>query len=119
MQIMPTTAKLVAKMARIPYYNANQLFLSSNNINIGIAYLATLAKRFSSHPVLMAAAYNAGPRQVVYWLKNHPPKQIDIWIETLPYQETRNYLKNVVAFYTVYEYRMHKNPDLKNIMRSL
>ena len=119
MQLMPSTAKLVAKMAKIPYYNQDQLFLWQNNINIGIAYLSTLAKRFSSHPILMAAAYNAGPRQVVYWLKNHPPTQMDIWIETLPFQETRNYLKNVIAFYTVYEYRMQKHSNLNRIMQPI
>ena len=116
---MPATAKLVARMAKIPYYHPDQLFTSQHNITIGIAYLATLAKRFSSHPILMAAAYNAGPSNVAYWLRSYPPKQMDIWIETLPFPETRNYLKNVVAFYTVYEYRMQKNPNLKQIMRSL
>ena len=67
----------------------------------------------------MAAAYNAGPRQVVYWLKNYPPTQMDIWIETLPFQETRNYLKNVIAFYTVYEYRMQKHSNLNRIMQPI
>ncbi|OGV49340.1 MAG: lytic murein transglycosylase [Legionellales bacterium RIFCSPHIGHO2_12_FULL_42_9] len=119
MQLLPSTARVVAKTARIPYYNQDQLFLWPNNINIGIAYLSTLAKRFSHHPILMAAAYNAGPRQVVNWLKSYPPTQMDIWIETLPYQETRNYLKNVIAFYTVYEYRMKKQSDLKNLMQPL
>jgi soluble lytic murein transglycosylase len=119
MQLMPNTARQVAKMSRIPYQHQDQLFLSQQNINIGIAYLNALAKQFSHHPILMAAAYNAGPRQVIYWLKNYPPKQMDIWIETLPYQETRNYLKNVIAFYTVYEYRMQKQAHIDNIMKPL
>ncbi len=67
----------------------------------------------------MAAAYNAGPSRVNYWLRNHPPKQIDIWIETLPWHETRNYLKNVIAFYAVYQYRMKERPDLRAFMRPL
>ncbi|MBA2650156.1 MAG: transglycosylase SLT domain-containing protein [Legionella sp.] len=119
MQVMPRTAAVVSKTSKIPYTNPNQLFLPQKNINIGTAYLQQLAKQFKNHPVLMAAAYNAGPRQVVYWLKNHPPKEIDIWIETLPWQETRNYLKNVLAFYVVYQFRLHQKPDIKNFMQIL
>ena len=117
MQVMPATAQAVAKQQNIPYIDKRQLFLAQKNINIGTAYLQQLAKRFDRHPVLMAAAYNAGPRQVVYWLKNHPPKQIDVWIETLPWRETRNYLKNVIAFYAVYQYRMQQQPDLSTFMK--
>ncbi|CEK10190.1 transglycosylase SLT domain-containing protein [Legionella hackeliae] len=119
MQLMPATASAVAKREKITYGDKAQLFSSQKNINIGVAYLRQLAARYNRHPVLMAAAYNAGPRQVAYWLKNHPPKQMDIWIETLPWRETRNYLKNVIAFYTVYQYRMNTRPDLGIFMKSL
>lgn len=116
MQIMPGTAKKVAKEQKINYRNKNQLFLSTQNINIGTAYLQQLAKRYNHHPILMAAAYNAGPTQVNYWLKTHPPTQVDIWIETLPWRETRNYLKNIIAFYAVYQYRMNQKSDLSWFM---
>ncbi|HAT6811172.1 TPA: transglycosylase SLT domain-containing protein [Legionella pneumophila] len=119
MQVMPQTASAISKTSKIPYSDHKQLFLSQKNINIGIAYLQHLTKRFSNHPVLVAAAYNAGPRQVVYWLKNHPPKEIDIWIETLPWQETRNYLKNVMAFYIVYQYRLNQQPDMNRFLTPL
>lgn len=95
MQVMPYTARVVSKADKIPYNDQKQLFVSQKNINIGVAYLKQLAKRFDNHPILIAAAYNAGPKQVVYWLKTHPPKEIDVWIETLPWQETRNYLKTL------------------------
>lgn len=117
MQIMPATAKIISKQERIVYIDKKQLFSTEKNINIGAAYLQLLAKRFGKHPILMAAAYNAGPRQVAYWVKNHPPDEIDIWIETLPWHETRNYLKNVIAFYAVYQYRMQAKPDLAPFMR--
>lgn len=119
MQVMPNTASVVSKADRISYNDQKQLFLSEKNINIGVAYLQQLTKRFSNHPILVAAAYNAGPRQVVYWLKNHPPKEIDLWIETLPWQETRNYLKNVMAFCVVYQYRLDQKPDLRNYLEPL
>lgn len=115
MQVMPYTARMISKADRIAYNHQDQLFVSQKNINIGIAYLKQLNKRFRS-PVLVAAAYNAGPRQVVYWLKNHPPKEIDLWIETLPWQETRNYLKNVMAFYVVYQYRLNQKPNLTDFL---
>lgn len=116
MQLMPNTATVVSKANKIPYINQKQLFLSQKNINIGIAYLQQLAKRFRNHPVLIAASYNAGPKQVVHWLKTHPPKEIDIWIETLPWVETRNYLKNVMAFYVVYQYRLNQKPNLHRFL---
>lgn len=119
MQVMPNTANMVAKHEKIAYADKAQLFLSQKNINIGVAYLKQLASRYNEHPVLMAAAYNAGPHQVNYWLKNHPPKQMDIWIETLPWHETRNYLKNIIAFYAVYQYRMNESPNLSAFMKPL
>ncbi|STY28440.1 soluble lytic murein transglycosylase [Legionella wadsworthii] len=119
MQVMPYTARVVSKADKIPYQDQNQLFLSQKNINIGVAYLKQLAKRFGNHPILIAAAYNAGPKQVVYWLKTHPPKEIDVWIETLPWQETRNYLKNIMAFYIVYQYRLGQKPNWSHFLESL
>lgn len=119
MQVMPYTAGVVSKADKISYTNKNQLFLAEKNINIGVAYLKELSKRFSHHPILIAAAYNAGPKQVVSWLKTHPPKEIDVWIETLPWQETRNYLKNVMAFYVVYQYRLNHKANIENFLAPL
>jgi soluble lytic murein transglycosylase len=119
MQVMPTTASVIAKQEKIPYQDKVQLFTSQKNINLGVAYLRHLGKRFNRHPLLIAAAYNAGPRQVVNWVKNQPTQPIDIWIETLPWRETRNYLKNIIAFYTVYQYRLNQKPDLSDFMKPL
>ncbi|VEB33787.1 soluble lytic murein transglycosylase [Legionella sainthelensi] len=119
MQVMPYTARVVSKADKIPYNDQKQLYLPQKNINIGVAYLKQLAKRFGNHPILIAAAYNAGPKQVVYWLKTHPPKEIDVWIETLPWQETRNYLKNIMAFYIVYQYRLGQKSNLNHFLEPL
>jgi soluble lytic murein transglycosylase len=119
MQIMPTTAKSISKYGKIAYLDKKQLFLSQKNIQIGAAYLQQLTKRFHNHPILIAAAYNAGPRQAAYWQKNHSPKEIDVWVETLPWQETRNYLKNIIAFYAVYQYRMQRKSDLTPFLQHL
>ncbi len=119
MQIMPATARVISKQVHLPYSGKEQLLSKEHNIHIGIAYLSILAKRFHKHPILMAAAYNAGPKQAAYWLKNNPTNDLDVWIETLPWYETRNYLKNILAFYAVYQYRLQLKSDLKPIMNGL
>lgn len=119
MQVRPSTAKNVSHRQGILYKDKQQLFSAKKNINIGAAYLHYLNERFDHHPVLVAAAYNAGPNQVKYWLQNHQPQQMDIWIETLPWHETRNYLQNVIAFYAVYQYLMNKSIDLSPFMKPL
>ncbi|MBN9229393.1 MAG: lytic murein transglycosylase [Legionella sp. 40-6] len=119
MQVMPYTAGVVSKAYKIPYTSPEQLFTSDKNINIGVAYLKQLAQRFKNHPILIAAAYNAGPKQVVYWLQHHTPKDMDVWIETLPWQETRNYLKNIFAFYIVYQYRLDKKPSADHFLHAV
>lgn len=119
MQLMPNTAKLVAKQNKIAYSHPNELFNFLKNIRLGVAYLRQLSKKYTNNPLLMAAAYNAGPHQVNYWLKHNDNNAMDIWIETIPWQETRNYLKNIVAFYAVYQYRLQQKPGLGDIMKDL
>lgn len=117
MQLMPRTAQTIAKLEKIAYGNKVQLFSAQKNIHIGTAYLHQLATRFHAHPVLISAAYNAGPKQVVHWLKDLPTQEIDLWIETLPWRETRNYIKNVVASSVVYQYRMQQKADLHEFLQ--
>lgn len=119
MQIMPDTAAMVARNHRISYKNSSELFDATKNINLGIAYLNQLHKRFNGHPALMAAAYNAGPHQVARWLKDNPSIETDIWVETIPFHETRNYLKNVMAFYAVYQHRLEQSPKLQYFLKPI
>ena len=112
MQVMPQTAKQVSRKSKISYKSATELSKANKNINIGTAYLKQLSDRFDDNLVYMIAAYNAGPRQVNSWLKNKPHKDMDIWIETIPWAETRNYVKNVIAFYAVYQYRLYNKHTL-------
>lgn len=112
MQILPKTAKQIARKQHIPYQTPADLFNPSLNIRIGSTYLAALAKQFHGNPLLMVAAYNAGPGQAKRWLKNQPIEEIDVWVETIPWAETRNYLKGIIAFYAVYQYRLQQKPNL-------
>jgi soluble lytic murein transglycosylase len=117
MQLMPTTALWISKIHHIPYNDRKQLFGSPKNIQLGTAYLKQLANRFHHHPLLMVAAYNAGPRQVNAWLKAHPLQQADLWIELIPFYETRNYLKSVISFNLVYQHRLKQKPTMDAFMK--
>ncbi|OGV51764.1 MAG: lytic murein transglycosylase, partial [Legionellales bacterium RIFCSPHIGHO2_12_FULL_42_9] len=117
MQVMPATARWLSTLRHIPFHDKAQLLSIPYNIMLGTAYLNQLGNRFNNHPLLMAAAYNAGPRQVQAWLNSHPLQQADIWIETIPFYETRNYLKNVIAFYAVYQHRLQQKPNLDAFLR--
>jgi len=75
------------------------------NIQLGTAYLRDLLDRFEQNPVLATGAYNAGPGAVDRWLKSQAATDPTIWIETLPYYETRDYIPRVLAFSAIYDWR--------------
>jgi soluble lytic murein transglycosylase len=102
MQLMPATAKLVAKRARLPSNFATQLNNPKINIQLGSYHLAWLIDRFEGQRPLAIAAYNAGEHRVDRWIKDIDGMPMDVWIETIPFSETRNYVKNVLAFTYVY-----------------
>ena len=111
MQLMPATARWIAKLSHIPYTQKNQLLLADKNIHLGVAYLHELNKHFH-HPVLIMAAYNAGPKQVRGWLQSQAFEDMDIWVETIPYYETRNYIKNIIASDIIYQHILQQTPSL-------
>ncbi|RDE24316.1 hypothetical protein DV711_01630 [Motiliproteus coralliicola] len=102
MQLMPATAKETAKKAKIRYRSRSQLAEPGFNIKLGSHYLAGLGRRYEGHRVLATAAYNAGPHRVKRWLAQRNDLPTDIWIETIPFDETRNYVQNVLSFSLIY-----------------
>ena len=105
MQIMPATAKATAMLHNIPYKNKAQLQDKDINSTIGATYYAGLLKRFKDNRILAMAAYNAGPERVSKWLSQSSGKQpFDVWIETIPFQETRHYVMNVLTYSAIYSY---------------
>lgn len=105
MQLMPTTAKETAKKAGL-VYRPQDLLQADKNINLGSRYLNQLLGSFSGNRILAAAAYNAGPSRVKKWMnKNEIKLPYDVWIETIPYKETRFYVQNVLSFAVIYAYR--------------
>ena len=114
MQVMPATAKQVANELGIGY---DKKRLSSDeiyNIKIGSHYLKKLMKKFKGSIVLSIAAYNAGPGTINRWLKIYgDPRKSGtdplIWIEMIPYAETRNYVKRVLSNDLIYRSKIGKN----------
>jgi soluble lytic murein transglycosylase len=104
MQLTPATGRQVARAERLPLPRSSELLEPDRNIRLGSAYLDQLFDRFN-HPLLVLAAYNAGPEPVERWQDAGMPIEADRWIETVPYHETRDYLSRVLAFATIYDWR--------------
>ena len=123
MQIMPYTAKLVAKQAKLPYSKSRLTSDPEYNINLGSHYIAGLILQYDGAYPFAAAAYNAGPKRVKYWKKiNKDPqkKQVDFvdWVELIKFKETRNYVQRVMENYNVYRYILEKKPiKMKNFFK--
>lgn len=107
MQVLPSTGARVAKQLDRPWGGPGSLLDPETNITLGTYYLAEMARRFDGSPWLAAAAYNAGPGKVSQWLEargNLPP---DVFIDTMPFHETRAYVRRVLAFSVLYDWRLH------------
>ncbi len=112
MQLMPATAKSTARRNGIKH-RKKDLFKPEHNIALGAHYLSELLTQYQGNRILAAAAYNAGPHRVDRWLGRNPQDvSYDIWIETIPFKETRGYVQNVLAFSVIYGYRMGKPRNL-------
>jgi len=101
MQIMPQTADLVSRSLHYPVAAESGFYDVETNILLGSYYLKTLLERFDS-VILATAAYNAGGGAVERWLSQFPTDSSDEFVEEIPFQETRNYVKKVLA--TFYQY---------------
>ena len=123
MQLMPYTAKLVAKQAKLPYSKSRLTTDPEYNINLGSHYIAGLILEYDGAYPFAIAAYNAGPKRVRYWKKinkNPQKKQIDYidWIELIKFKETRNYVQRVLENYNVYRYILEQKPiKMKNFFK--
>ena len=107
MQLMPKTARAVAKRLKLKNHKRPDLFSPATNITLGAQYLAEQKKRFGNL-ALASAAYNAGPHRVSKWLQRTPFIAGDTWVEAIPFNETRRYVQQVMAFVSVYEWRQAK-----------
>ena len=102
MQLMPPTARLVADRLRVARPAAGDLFDPNVNVRLGAHHFAALMARYGGNRVLAAAAYNAGEGRVERWLKDAEGMPVTVWIERIPFRETRDYAKGIVAYACVY-----------------
>jgi soluble lytic murein transglycosylase len=106
MQLMPSTGRHVAKAIKLPYSGLATLTDPESNIRLGTTYLGQMAERYGGNYVLATAAYNAGPHRVDRWLPEDGTIDARIWIENIPFNETRKYVKRVLAAQTIFHWRL-------------
>ena len=73
--------------------------------------LRSLLDRFDNRRILATASYNAGPHRVVRWLPEQGCEPGDVWVEGIPYKETRNYVKRVLSYSAIYAHRLGRKPQ--------
>jgi soluble lytic murein transglycosylase len=110
MQLLPSTAKMVARRNGLPYHGSASLYDPAINIPLGTQYLARLAARFNGSPWLATAAYNAGPRNVQRWVDARGDLDPARFILTIPFNATRAYVARVLEYETIYGWRLHGQP---------
>jgi soluble lytic murein transglycosylase len=106
MQLLPGTAALVAKRNGLSWSGGDSLYDPSTNIVLGTRYLAQMAARYNGAPWLASAAYNAGPNKVDQWLTARGTLDPDLFVVSIPYKETREYVARVMAFAVIYDWRL-------------
>jgi soluble lytic murein transglycosylase len=96
MQIMPATAKWVARQIGMKGYRKGLIHQLDVNIKLGTYYMKTVSHQFDNNPVLASAAYNAGPNKARLW-RGKQSLEGAIYVESIPYDETRDYVKKVMS----------------------
>jgi soluble lytic murein transglycosylase len=107
---MPATAKELKGRRVDNWY----LYNAENNIELGTKYLRELLDKNKGNHVLATASYNAGPHRIKKWLKYGKTMPADVWIETIPFKETRNYVKSVLAYQEIYQHKPGQVSDIFN-----
>ena len=120
MQLLPATAKTITESYGLDFQGPASLDEPSTNLKLATLHLRQLLSRYDNNLVVTAAAYNAGKEAVDMWLqrRNHSDQQI--WIELIPFGETKNYIKNVQRNYTLYRFlTTHERAVVLNSLPSL
>ena len=111
LQMLPGTAQLVARETGRSI-RTKQLYQPEYSVRFGASYLRQLSDEFNGNRILATASYNAGPNRIKRVLENQGSAlPFDIWLENLPYTETRHYVQNVLAYSVIYQRRMGLKPS--------
>ncbi|MFT3927084.1 MAG: transglycosylase SLT domain-containing protein [Myxococcales bacterium] len=102
-QLLVPTAKVIAKNLKLPH-DATSLMRPEVNLPLGAHFIANLASGVRGQFALVPAAYNAGPAATARWLAERKQEPLDVWIENIPYDETRSYTRRVIQTHGVYHW---------------
>lgn len=105
MQLMPATGKRTAKLLDSPIRRISELLGVDKNIQVGSAYLRRVLDANDGHQAMATASYNAGPQRIRQW-RPDAPQGGDIWVENIPFTETRNYVQQVMAYSAIFGQRL-------------
>jgi soluble lytic murein transglycosylase len=108
MQVMPATGKLTAKRIGLSSHTTADLLRAQSNVMIGSAYLRDMLDKHGGNLAMAAAAYNAGPHRVKKWRPMRDCVEADIWVDTIPFTETRRYVRNILFYTALYEMRLQE-----------
>jgi soluble lytic murein transglycosylase len=108
MQLMPQTSNEIARDLQLEQPDRRQLLKPETNISFGSYYLRQVLQQFNQNPVLATAAYNAGPHRIKKWYPKSGPMDADIWVDTIPFNETREYVRMVMAYAVFYDQRLQQ-----------
>lgn len=109
MQLLPSAGAEVARRNGLPWNGGDSLYDPATNIELGTRYLAQLAARFDGSPWLASAAYNAGAARVNQWLTARSLLPPDLFVATIPFKETREYVARAMYYSVIYDWRLHGN----------
>ncbi len=110
MQLMPATAKKYSAGIGLTLDDPSDLLDPKTNLKVGSAYLGTLLQHFDGSQAMATAAYNAGENRVDTWRPDSGTLPADVWIDTIPFSETRNYVRKVMAQTVMFDWRLNGKP---------
>ncbi len=116
MQLMPRTGRVTARQLKFRIRSNRDILNVNKNIRLGAAYLRRMMDRNDGNSVLATASYNAGPYRVKKWMPNKD-MDADLWVEIIPFNETRKYVRRVLSYTMIYNKKMGgENPVMGSRM---
>jgi soluble lytic murein transglycosylase len=106
MQLMPATGRLVARKIGLRLRRTRDILDIETNVSLGTAYLRQMLDKFDGNYMLATAAYNAGPGRSVRWAAQNSCMSPELWVEMIPFNETRKYVRRVMFYTSIFESRL-------------
>ncbi len=116
MQLMPATARDVGRQLGMQVTDKDDILQPATNVQLGSAYLRSMLGRFAGNYAQATAAYNAGPGRIPKWAPDQT-LEADQWVESIPYNETRRYVRAVMAYTTIYDHKLNQDRSTRLSVR--